>query len=200
MSGFNGLSCVGAPSDTGFCLVQFQASGQVLSCVRPVDAAHRCLPLACMELRGPGPNRFCALGGASKARWISRSRLDGRLLLHCPRLSPRLRCRPPPRFPGGSETPEKLFFHRHPRANRSTLCKLLPHVPKIGRGGRGGWFEHPCQFGTSAQQSSSSEHHENAPADGAAWAATVAPAAAVEERAVIANPLESKCSDSRSRP
>ena len=65
------------PCDTGVFLVQFRASGQALSCVRPVDAARSWLSPACMEMRGPGPYRFCALGGASKARWFSRSRLDG---------------------------------------------------------------------------------------------------------------------------
>ena len=68
-----------------------------------------------MEMRGPGPNRFCALGGASKARWFSRSRLDERLPLHCPRFSPRLRHRPPP-----LPSPERKL---NPGRNSSFIAK-----------------------------------------------------------------------------
>ena len=82
-------------SDTGFHLVQYQALGQTLSCVRPVGAAHRCLSKACMEIRGSDPYRSLALGGGPKLYWFFRSRLDDRWPSHCPRFFPRLRHRPP---------------------------------------------------------------------------------------------------------
>ena len=77
-------------------------------------------------MRGPDPYRFCALGGASKAHWFSRSRLDDRLPLHCPRFSPRLRRRPPP-----LSFPERKL---NPGRNSSFIVKgqcrqfLTPHI------------------------------------------------------------------------
>ena len=82
-------------------------------------ASHRCLPSACMEMRGSGPYRTCALTGTSIAPWFSRSRLDGRSPSHRPRPFPRLRRRPPPPSSGGSRTPEELLLHRHCRRRPS---------------------------------------------------------------------------------
>ena len=49
-----------------------------------------------MEMRGSSPYRPCALGVATKTSYFSRIPRDDHLSLHCPRFSPRLRCRPPP--------------------------------------------------------------------------------------------------------
>ena len=75
------------PCDTRVFLAQFRASGQALSRVRPIGTANLWLPPTCTKVHGSDPYRSCAFGGALKAHWFSRSRLDGCLPLHCPRSS-----------------------------------------------------------------------------------------------------------------
>ena len=83
------------------------------------DAARRCLPPACMEMRGPGPYRFFALQGAAKAHWFPRSRLDDCLPLRCFGFSLVPGGGAPPGCPGGAE----------PRRNGAVELRGLPKVP-----------------------------------------------------------------------
>ena len=53
-------TCVDAPVDASGFFGRLGKFGQVLSCVRPLDAA-RHTPRALMEMRGPGPNRLSEL-------------------------------------------------------------------------------------------------------------------------------------------
>ena len=50
-------TCVDAPFDASIFFGRLSACGQVLSCVRPLNAA-RHTPRALMEMRGPGPYRL----------------------------------------------------------------------------------------------------------------------------------------------
>lgn len=99
----------------GFRVVQFQALGQTRSCVQPVDANVR------SGLNGDALARFRLLlrtGSRLESPLVSRSRLNGLLHWHCPRQAPRIRRRLPPRFSGGSRTPEELLLNRHCRRRR----------------------------------------------------------------------------------
>ena len=77
LMGFTGPieSCVDAPFDASVFFGRLSACGQVLSCVRPLNAA-RHTPRALMEMRGPGPYRLRELERSASANWFSRSRLD----------------------------------------------------------------------------------------------------------------------------
>ena len=68
-------TCVDAPFDASIFFGRLSACGQVLSCVRPLNAA-RHTPRALMEMRGPGPYRLRELESSASGSWFSRSRLD----------------------------------------------------------------------------------------------------------------------------
>ena len=78
-------TCVDAPVDASSFFSRLSKLGQVLSCVRPLDAA-RHTPRALMEMRGPGPNRLPELESSPFGCWFSRSRLVDRLPLPVLRL------------------------------------------------------------------------------------------------------------------
>ena len=71
----SGRTCVDAPFDASIFFGRLSACGQVLSCVRPLNAA-RHTPRALMEMRGPGPYRLRELESSASGSWFSRSRLD----------------------------------------------------------------------------------------------------------------------------
>ena len=73
-------TCVDAPVDASGFFGRLGKFGQVLSCVRPLDAA-RHTPRALMEMRGPGPNRLSELESSPRKAGFSRSRLVDRLPL-----------------------------------------------------------------------------------------------------------------------
>ena len=68
-------TCVDAPFDASIFFGRLSACGQVLSCVRPLNAA-RHTPRALMEMRGPVPYRLRELESSASGSWFSRSRLD----------------------------------------------------------------------------------------------------------------------------
>ena len=87
-----------APDDASILLVGFGARGQVLSSIRPHDAAGS-TPRAIMENRGPGPDRLRELDRSADLRWFSRSRLIDRLPLPFPPSCPHPRRLPATRRP-----------------------------------------------------------------------------------------------------
>ena len=69
-----------APMKASFFFARLGKCGQVLSSIRPVRAAMK-WPLACMEIRRPGPYRLRELHSSPFSYWFSRPRLVDRLPL-----------------------------------------------------------------------------------------------------------------------
>ena len=129
-------ACVDAPVDASNFFGRIGKFGQVLSCVRPLDAA-RHTPRALMEMRGSGPNRLRELESSPFGCWFSRPRLVDRFALARPPSCPhprrlpalrhplrRLRAREPGRSLSSSSAPRRCAPSGWPAPQRpaSGVC------------------------------------------------------------------------------